>query len=146
MPGQPANFIDKTVILIKGNSGIGKSTLSNFLQKDNQITRLCLDNFFNIHFIENNFNKCEITLNHIDFLSKYEKPYKHVSKISKSIDFTDNIINDLVYLINLHIQKLLETHILVIIEGYVLCKLQNQLNKRLKTYIKRIWILTNLEY
>lgn len=46
MPGPPAPFTEKTVLLVTGNGGVGKSTLVSFFQEHPSIQTIELDFFF----------------------------------------------------------------------------------------------------
>src|SRR3990167_8518795 len=102
MPGQPSDFTDKTLIILEGNSNIGKSTLCNFIWNNrHDISYICVDMFFSISFIKKLIKKTQKTRKldminqmnkYLNMLESYDNPTSNISTITKNIEFKKHII------------------------------------------------------
>ena len=64
MPGPPAEFTYKTVILVTGKSNIGKTTLCNFISNENLIKHISTDALFNPKVL---IKDCSVDINSDEF-------------------------------------------------------------------------------
>ena len=136
MPGKPVSFTEKTIIMVQGKSGMGKSTLCNFLVGDRRdIKRLCTDSFFSISFVENNF-KCSSGREFAKYLSNFQSPTDKISQISRRGDFNKDIFCKLIHD---QIKRIFKHNSckMIILEGYTLVLCEHILSDLLGEY--RIW-------
>ena len=138
MPGPPAEFTDNTIIIITGNSGIGKSTLASFLSHNREdIKYLATDSFFNPKIIKK--YKSEKYKKLLEVLNEINKPTDNVSRLSRIIDkdiFTKLVIK----IIRKYYKK---GYKCIILEGYIIKYIYSNLLYYIKKKHIRIWNITN---
>lgn len=121
MPGTPATFTKKTVILLGGKSGTGKSTLANFL-KNEKVRHFNLDSLFDLEFL--NSSECIYKKPLCDLLrcGKYQPTYYHINKYTECIN-NKILLKSLSTCAITEINKIFKNEpdvLLIIAEGYVL--------------------------
>ena len=141
MPGRPSKF-EKTIIIVSGKSNSGKTTLSSYINKNMKHTGIIhLDRFF----VNSN-------LKHFSKIIKYDKPYEHISSITKVLLSSDKyvrkFINDITeYIIGICKNEFRNNKKIILIEGYTLSfdKMNDHLTKCINNIYSdvHIWNITN---
>jgi uridine kinase len=138
MPGPPADFTENTLILITGNSGIGKSTLASFLSNNRtkeDIKYLSTDSFFNPHTIKKYKKHKKI----LELLNENSNPTSNIGKLSKLID--KEAFTKLVSKIIIKYYK--SGFKCVILEGYTVKHIYSKLIYSIRKKHIRIWNINN---
>ena len=139
MPGDAVKFEDKTLLLISGNSGIGKTTLANFLSDErSDIYHLKTDSFFTSEFLKKN------KINH----SKYKESLKILESEKDPSLYISSVIDKM----NKNFLLSLTSHIikekfkekgkklkLIIVEGFLLKSIHGKLAKKFIKDEYRVW-------
>lgn len=138
MPGSPAKFKDRTLIIITGSSGIGKSTLASFLSQDrDDLKYLATDSFFNPHYVKKHKIKHPKYNESLELLNSISNPTAHVGNLSNSIDkdFFTKLVTNIIY------RKFKKGYKCIILEGYTLKFIYKKLIYNIKKDHIRIWTL-----